>query len=39
VPLYDVTGKGLADMVIESLPKWGVDIQYLWGKGYDGAVQ
>jgi len=38
VPVYDVTGKGLADMVSESLTKWGVDARYLRGQGYDGAA-
>jgi hypothetical protein len=37
VPLSDLTGKALADVIIKSLTTFGVDVSYLRGQGYDGA--
>jgi len=38
VPVYDLSGKGLAKVVVDSLCKCGIDIDYLRGQGYDGAA-
>jgi len=38
VPIYDVTGKGLATVIIDGLTKLGLNLQYLRGQGYDGAA-
>ncbi|XP_060874016.1 zinc finger MYM-type protein 1-like [Metopolophium dirhodum] len=38
VPTFDVTGKGLAKLIIDNLQKYGIDTKYLRGQGYDGAA-
>lgn len=38
VPLYDVTGKGLAKVILDSLSSFGINVGYLRGQGYDGAA-
>lgn len=38
VPVFDVTGKGLAESIIENLVKFGLDVSFLRGQGYDGAA-
>lgn len=38
VPTSDMTGKGIANLILESLKQFGVDTKYLRGQGYDGAV-
>lgn len=38
VPVYDVTGQGLAKVITESLSSFGIDLRYLRGQGYDGAA-
>lgn len=38
VPTFDVTGKGLAKLIIDNLQKYGIDTKYLRGQGYDGVV-
>ncbi|XP_050547099.1 52 kDa repressor of the inhibitor of the protein kinase-like [Daktulosphaira vitifoliae] len=38
VPTTDTTGKGLADIIIQSLHSFGVDTKYLRGQGYDGCA-
>lgn len=37
VPVHDVTGKGLATTLMNSL-KLGLELKYLRGQGYDGAA-
>lgn len=37
VPVTDMSGKGLAQVLIESLGSIGVNLSYLRGQGYDGA--
>lgn len=37
VSVQDLTGKGLANIILKSLEKFGVKLQYLRGQGYDGA--
>lgn len=37
VVVSDVTGKNLANVLLSSLEKFGVKVQYLRGQGYDGA--
>ncbi|KAL4141563.1 hypothetical protein QTP88_004184 [Uroleucon formosanum] len=38
VPTSDMTGKGIANLILESLKQFGVDTKYLRGQGYDGAA-
>ncbi|GBN58436.1 hypothetical protein AVEN_35297-1 [Araneus ventricosus] len=38
VPVYDVTGAGLANTVLETLLSLGVDLKKMRGQGYDGAA-
>jgi len=38
VPTSDMTGKGIANLILESLEQFGVDTKYLQGQGYDGAA-
>jgi len=35
VPVFDVTGQSLASVINDSLIKFGVDVPYLCGQGYD----
>jgi hypothetical protein len=37
-PTFDVTGKGLAKLIIDNLQKYGIGTKYLRGQGYDGAA-
>jgi len=37
VPVTDLTGSGLARVIIDNLKKLGIDLKYLFGQGYDGA--
>lgn len=37
VPVVDVTGNGLAEVLIDSLKNIGLDLNFLRGQGYDGA--
>lgn len=38
VPTSDMTGKGIANFILESLKQFGIDTKYLRGQGYDGAA-
>ena len=38
MPVYDLTGQGLATVITDSLTKCGVHMQFLRGQGYDGAA-
>ncbi|GBL81624.1 repressor of the inhibitor of the protein kinase [Araneus ventricosus] len=38
VPVYDVTGAGLANTVLETLSVLGLDLKKMRGQGYDGAA-
>ncbi|KAL4143541.1 hypothetical protein QTP88_005860 [Uroleucon formosanum] len=38
VPAVDMTGKGLAKLIIDNLQHFGIDTTYLRGQGYDGAA-
>ena len=38
VPIFDVTGKGLATVISDGLTKIGLNLHYLRGHGYDGAA-
>ena len=38
VPVFDVTGKSLATVLNDRLIRFGTDVQYLRGQGYDGAA-
>jgi len=38
VPVYDVTGKALSTVILDSLSKFGVRIDKMRGQGYDGAA-
>jgi hypothetical protein len=33
-----MTGKGIANLILESLKQFGIDTKYLRGQGYDGAA-
>jgi hypothetical protein len=35
---YDITGKGLATLIIENFKSFGLDLKYLHGQGYNGAA-
>lgn len=37
VPIYDMTGKGIANVILSKLKAFGIDTQYIRGQGYDGA--
>lgn len=37
MPLYDLTGKGIANVILTKLKDFGIDIQYIRGQGIDGA--
>lgn len=37
VPVADVTGKGLSNVILDFLEYSGIDCAYLFGQGYDGA--
>lgn len=38
VPCVDITGKTIADNILQKLEEWGLDLQDLRRQGYDGAV-
>jgi hypothetical protein len=38
VPIFDVTGKGLAKVILDSLRSFGINTSHLRGQGYDGAA-
>eukprot|EP00102_Acyrthosiphon_pisum_P022223 XP_016659433.1 PREDICTED: 52 kDa repressor of the inhibitor of the protein kinase-like [Acyrthosiphon pisum] len=38
VPVHDVTGKGLATTIKKELQSLGLDLNYMRGQGYDGAM-
>ncbi|XP_060845979.1 zinc finger MYM-type protein 1-like [Rhopalosiphum padi] len=38
VPVTDVTGMGLANTLLNTLDKLGIDLKYLRGQGFDGAA-
>ncbi|KAJ8939579.1 hypothetical protein NQ314_011074 [Rhamnusium bicolor] len=38
VPVPDVTGKGLANSIMETINKLGINSQYMVGQGYDGVA-
>lgn len=38
VPVYDVTGAGLANTILETLSTLGLDLNKMRGQGYDGAA-
>jgi hypothetical protein len=38
VPTFDVTGKGLAKLIIDNLQKYGIGTKFLRGQGFDGAT-
>ncbi|GBN31399.1 Zinc finger MYM-type protein 1 [Araneus ventricosus] len=38
VPVYDVTGAGLANTILETLSILGLDLKKMRGQGYDGAA-
>lgn len=38
VQAQDVTGRGLANIILENLRNWGIDTSFLKGQGYDGAA-
>ncbi|XP_068916906.1 52 kDa repressor of the inhibitor of the protein kinase-like [Tenebrio molitor] len=38
VPTADVTGEGLAKVILNNLREFGIDKKYLRGQGYDGAA-
>jgi hypothetical protein len=33
-----MTGKGIANLILENLQQFGINTQYLRGQGYDGAA-
>jgi len=35
---FDMTGKGLANLIFDNLQKYSIDNKYLRGQGYDGAA-
>ncbi|XP_025424947.1 zinc finger MYM-type protein 1-like [Sipha flava] len=37
VPVADLTGKGLSNIILDFLEQSGIDCAYLFGQGYDGA--
>jgi len=38
VPTTDASGKGLSNLILNNLKKFGINTQYLRGQGYDGAA-
>lgn len=38
VPLHNTSGENLANILLDSLKNFGIDLQYLRGQGYDGAA-
>ncbi|XP_025407219.1 zinc finger MYM-type protein 1-like [Sipha flava] len=38
VPTNNMTGKGIANLILENLEQFGINTQYLHGQGYDGAA-
>jgi hypothetical protein len=38
VPVYDATGASLANIILQTLRKNGIDLRHLYGQGYDGAA-
>jgi hypothetical protein len=38
VPVHDVSGRGLASTLLQSLVRFGIDTTYMRGQGYDGAA-
>ncbi|KAL4135720.1 hypothetical protein QTP88_007315 [Uroleucon formosanum] len=38
VPAHDTTGKGLANLILESLKQFGVELKFLRGQGFNGAT-
>uniref|UniRef100_G1KXM5 DUF4371 domain-containing protein n=1 Tax=Anolis carolinensis TaxID=28377 RepID=G1KXM5_ANOCA len=38
VKIHDMTGEGLADIILKTLEKIGLNLQYLCGQSYDGAA-
>jgi len=38
IPTNDITEKGLANLILEYLSTFGVELKYLHDKGYDGAA-
>ncbi|KAE9542898.1 hypothetical protein AGLY_002809 [Aphis glycines] len=38
VPTTDASGKGLSNLILDNLKKFGINTQYLRGQGYDGAA-
>lgn len=38
IPTNDTTGKGQANLILENLSTFGVELKYLRGQGYDGAA-
>jgi hypothetical protein len=38
VPIADLTGKGLATLILDNLKHFGIETQYLRGQGFDGAA-
>jgi len=38
VPTTNASGKGLSNLILDNLRKFGKNTQYLWGQGYDSAA-
>ena len=38
VATTDLTGKGLATLILDNMKNFGIETQYLRGQGYDGAA-
>lgn len=38
IPVDDVTCKGLVNTLLNTLDKFGIDLKYLRGQGFDGAA-
>lgn len=38
VPTHDLTGKGLAKLILDNLNQFGIETAFLRGRGYDGAA-
>lgn len=38
VPCVDITGRTIANNILQKLEEWGLDVQDLRGQGYDGAA-
>ncbi|KAK5649293.1 hypothetical protein RI129_000322 [Pyrocoelia pectoralis] len=37
VPIYDMSGKGIGEVIMRKLREFGIDTDNLYGQGYDGA--